>query len=78
MSWNISAGRRPTQRLCPVTGNSPVIRSTKRANNDIHSFYCRLRPKSTEPPITGTTFHKFDLPVPQELRDFCTDEKVKS
>jgi len=36
----------------------------------------RLRPKSMEPPITGTTFHKFDLPVPQELRDFCTDEKA--
>merc|ERR1719500_1426056 len=29
-----------------------------------------------EPPITGTTFHKFDLSVPQELRDFCTDEKA--
>ena len=36
----------------------------------------RLRPKSMEPPITATTFHKFDLPVPQDLRDFCTDEKV--
>ena len=40
--------------------------------------YRRLRPKSMEPPITGTTFHKFDLTVPQELRDFCTDEKVKN
>ena len=37
----------------------------------------RLRPKSKEPPITASTFHKFDLSVPQELRDFCTDEKVE-
>ena len=36
----------------------------------------RLRPKSTEPPITATTFYKFQLPVPAELRDFCVDEKV--
>ena len=36
----------------------------------------RLRPKSTEPPITATTFFKFQLPVPVELRDFCVDEKV--
>jgi len=36
----------------------------------------RLRPKSMEPPITATTFHKFDLSVPQELRDFCADEKA--
>ena len=45
---------------------------------NIPLYYCRLRPKSVEPPITGTTFHKFDLPVPQELRDFCTDEKVRN
>lgn len=36
----------------------------------------RLRPKSTEPPITATTFYKFQLSVPPELRDFCVDEKV--
>jgi len=36
----------------------------------------RLRPKSLEPPITATTFFKFQLPVPQELRDFCVDEKA--
>ena len=29
-----------------------------------------------EPPITETTFFKFQLPVPQELRDFCVDEKA--
>lgn len=37
----------------------------------------RLRPKSTEPPITATTFYKFQLPVPAELRDFCVDEKAE-
>ena len=36
----------------------------------------RLRPKSTEPPITATTFFKFQLAVPQELQEFCADEKV--
>ena len=36
----------------------------------------RLRTKSQEPSITASTFTKFQLPVPQELRDFCVDEKV--
>merc|ERR1719357_592549 len=36
----------------------------------------RLRPKSTEPPITATTFFKFQLAVPQELQEFCADEKA--
>ena len=38
----------------------------------------RLRTKSQEPSITASTFTKFQLPVPQELRDFCVDEKVTS
>jgi len=36
----------------------------------------RLRPKSAEPPITATTFFKFNLAVPQELQEFCADEKA--
>ena len=36
----------------------------------------RLRPKSAEPPITATTFFKFNLAVPQELQEFCAGEKV--
>ena len=44
--------------------------------SDVTLSLVRLRPKSTEPPITATTFYKFQLPVPAELRDFCVDEKV--
>lgn len=34
----------------------------------------RLRPKSTEPPITNRTFITFQLDVPDELQDFCKDD----
>jgi len=36
----------------------------------------RLRPKSAEACITGASFFKFSLPVPQELQEFCADEKA--
>lgn len=29
----------------------------------------RLRPKNTNPPITQTTFYKFEIPVSEELRE---------
>lgn len=28
----------------------------------------RLRAKNTNPPVTATTFHKFEVEVPEELR----------
>ena len=28
-----------------------------------------LRPKNTNPPIDANTFHKFEIPVPEELRE---------
>jgi len=37
----------------------------------------RLRPKSTEPCITKNTFHTFQLDVPEELQEFCKDEKAE-
>merc|ERR1711872_792634 len=37
----------------------------------------RLRPKSTEPCITKRTFLTFQLDVPEELQEFCKDEKAE-
>jgi len=34
----------------------------------------RIRPKSTEPPITNRTFITFHLSVPEELRDYCKED----
>ena len=65
--------------MTDLTDTTDPLRATNHhCNISTSLYYFRLRTKSMEPPITGTTFHKFDLPVPQELRDFCTDEKVKN
>lgn len=29
----------------------------------------RLRPKNTNPPVTNKTFHKFEIPVQEDLRE---------
>lgn len=29
----------------------------------------RLRPKNTNPPVTDKTFHKFEIPVQEDLRE---------
>ncbi|XP_063707421.1 fragile X messenger ribonucleoprotein 1 homolog isoform X2 [Culicoides brevitarsis] len=36
----------------------------------------RLRPKNTNPPVTNKTFHKFEIPVQEDLREYSKLEGV--
>ncbi|KAH9370160.1 hypothetical protein HPB48_013082 [Haemaphysalis longicornis] len=36
----------------------------------------RLRPKNPNPPITKNTFTKFELDVPDDLREYCKDDSA--
>ncbi|KAL1506107.1 hypothetical protein ABEB36_005534 [Hypothenemus hampei] len=37
----------------------------------------RFRPKNTNPPIDRNTFHKFEIEVPEDVKDYCKEDVHK-
>ena len=70
MLLNIWDGRQLIQKLSPQTGDclSHDLIKVQGQSFKIFLMMSRLRPKSAEACITGASFFKFSLPVPQELQ----------